>query len=330
MTDRPQKPLVAIIHRGGTQFAARDARLLEPHADVQRVDVRGPVSLWQSVLLAWKADAVLVWFASVHAVLPGLIARLHRRPFVIIPGGYEVAYVAEVGYGWQGSWPRRAFARWLLRSATTIIAVSPSISDLIRVAAPGVIPELAPNTVVPPKGNPLPPRDRAFDVASSIASASPSTQRNKGIDLILQAAALLPHRSFLLVGEVRRRFVPANVTVTGLLPPMEAESALGDARTYLQATRGYEAFGSAVLEAMARGTIPVVTEVGGMPWVVGGAGVVVGEGDASALAFGIERALESGLESRAHDRWETHFSPQRRVERLMTVLAIESRVNDSP
>jgi len=45
-----------------------------------------------------------------------------------------------------------------------------------------------------------------------------------------------------------------------------------------------EQFGYSVTEAMSCGVVPVVSDCGSLPWVVGDAGVVVPEGDAGALA----------------------------------------------
>lgn len=87
---------------------------------------------------------------------------------------------------------------------------------------------------------------------------------------------------------------------------------------------GCEAFGSALLEAMAQGAVPVVTEVGGMPWVVGTTGVTVVLDDTSALVDGIKVALEtepgSGMQQRVRER----FSADRRRASLASALRIGS------
>lgn len=52
-----------------------------------------------------------------------------------------------------------------------------------------------------------------------------------------------------------------------------------------------EQFGYSVAEAMSCGVVPVVSDCGSLPWVVGDAGVVVPEADPAALADGIADIL---------------------------------------
>lgn len=320
MTTLGARSRVVIVHRTGTSFAERDERLLSAVACVQRVQVKGPSDVLRSFAAALRSDAVLIWFASVHAVAPLIAARLRNHPVIIVPGGYEVALVAERGYGWQGSWARRRFVQSLLRWATSVAAVSPSIADLIRVASPGVIPVLIPNTVEDP-GTVPDLAERPYDVATALV---PEQEAIKGIDLLLQAAHHLPHLRFLIVGAVRAQNLPGNVTVTGLLSPLDAEERLGDARVYVQATRGFEAFGSALLEAMVRGATPVVTEVGGMPWVVADAGIVVRECDVTSLIDGIREALEHPRSQLARQRVLNRFATVQRVALLSQALHLST------
>jgi glycosyltransferase involved in cell wall biosynthesis len=54
-----------------------------------------------------------------------------------------------------------------------------------------------------------------------------------------------------------------------------------------------EQFGRVAVEAMAAGSVPVVSDSGALPSVVGDAGIVTPEGDAAALAVALERLLSS-------------------------------------
>ncbi|MGH9149187.1 MAG: hypothetical protein ACRD0F_02475, partial [Acidimicrobiales bacterium] len=69
------------MHRGAVPFAQLDGRLLAPLGNVVVVDGS---SVWGVVRAAWaaaRADAVLCWCASVHAVVPAVLCRWRRRPF---------------------------------------------------------------------------------------------------------------------------------------------------------------------------------------------------------------------------------------------------------
>lgn len=310
---------VLVLHRAGASFAARDAALLASGGrPTTRIDAQRWTSHLRAIRLTLGADSVLCWFASVHTVVPLLIARVRRIPFVVIPGSYEVAWVPEISYGWQGSVLRRALVRWILRGASDVVAVSPTIADLIRDAG-GVEPVLVPNTAGPTPSI-VPRPEPRFDVVTSAVLATEPARRRKGIDLVLGAARACPDLRFLLVGPHHDLEVPANVHVTGSLPPAEAEACLADAKVYVQATRGYEAFGSAVLEAMARGLVPVVSAVGSLPWVVGSAGVVVPADDVDALVAGIRQALRAGDPGAARERAASEFGAERRRRGLESLL----------
>jgi glycosyltransferase involved in cell wall biosynthesis len=142
------------------------------------------------------------------------------------------------------------------------------------------------------------------------------------MDLFVAAARRLPGRRFVVVGDFDWPGLPANVTVTGRLDPDSAEQMLGDARVYVQLSRGYEAFGSALLEAMARGATPVVTDVGGMPWVVGDAGWIVPSDDVDAIVAAIEAALECPRPEMSAERALTEFSTARRRSGLERALEL--------
>jgi glycosyltransferase involved in cell wall biosynthesis len=73
---------------------------------------------------------------------------------------------------------------------------------------------------------------------------------------------------------------------------------------------------------MARGATPVVTDVGGMPWVVGDAGYVVPADDVDALAAGIETALQNPRTELSAHRAVTEFSTTRRRAGLEEALEL--------
>ena len=317
------KTRVVVVHRGGASFARRDARILAgPDVEVRLVDVRRPSAILVSAREAWHADAVLSWFVSVHTVVPLLVARLRGRPVALIPGGYEVADAPEIPYGWRGSWWRRHAVALLMRMARRVLAVSPAIAESIRETAPGVSPRLVPNAIERPVESGVPASRRTYDVATSIISVDEPTRRRKGIDLFVAVAQRLPARRFLVVGDLDWPGLPANVHVTGRLDPDAAERMLGDARVYLQPSRGYEAFGSALLEAMARGVTPVVTDVGGMPWVVGDVGYVVRPDDVDAIVTAIESALAAPCAEASARRALSEFSIVRRRAGLCEALEL--------
>ncbi len=91
-----------------------------------------------------------------------------------------------------------------------------------------------------------------------------------------------------------RREAPANVRFLGPVP--EPRDAYAAADVFVLPSH-YEAFGLVLLEAMAQGRAVVATTAGGMPDVVGDAGVVVPPRDPDAL-----RGALAGMLSNAEER----------------------------
>jgi glycosyltransferase involved in cell wall biosynthesis len=144
--------------------------------------------------------------------------------------------------------------------------------------------------------------------------------REKGQDVALEAARLLPGVRMVLAGDghLRRALAaqaPKNVLLPGYVDDLRDFFAALD--LYIMPSRS-EAWGLAALNAMAYGLPVVASEVGGLPEVVGPRWLVP-PGDARALAEAIRRAAadrkllaEAGQAARER---AAKFSAERTVER---------------
>ena len=175
------------------------------------------------------------------------------------------------------------------------------------------------------------PRD-AF-VVGTVATM----RRVKGIDLLLRAAANcadLKNVYWLLLGpchdpEVARLAQDAQVRdrirMPGFLP--DAANLISAADLFVMPSR-YEALCRALLEAMAQGVCPVVSDAGGMKEVVrhGREGYVVARENVPALETAI-RELHTDpdrvatLATAARERVLSEFTPDRMVDRTLDLFA---------
>jgi glycosyltransferase involved in cell wall biosynthesis len=163
--------------------------------------------------------------------------------------------------------------------------------------------------------------------------------RLKGFDLLVRA---LPHIDadvrLLVCGEgperaalqrlAKRLGVADRVELPGWVPEPEKLGILADCLAYVQPSR-FEAFGLAVLEAMAMGAPVVASRVGGLPEVVGDAGILVAPNDPQALAQAInrlhrDRAARARLASHTRERTSA-FSWDRVSADLLNVYAEAAR-----
>jgi len=170
--------------------------------------------------------------------------------------------------------------------------------------------------------NPVAPADPvpggvAFGFAGRLA-------REKGVEVLRDAAARAPELSFRVAGDGPARLDwPPNVTLLGRLPPEVLARERAGWRAEVVPSLAGENCPHSVLEAFALGLPVVSSDRGGLPELVEGRGIVVPAGDAGALAAALRamdagRARELGALGRAFVRDEC--APGRIVRELVTVL----------
>ena len=141
----------------------------------------------------------------------------------------------------------------------------------------------------------------------------------KGIDTFLELAAEVPDYQFVLIGPNKAAMalfpnpLPGNVSVFERLPHHELNSYFEKASFYCQLSR-VEIFGIAIGEAMLNYCIPLVTNVGGMPEVIGDVGIIV-QRDVKKIAEEIRR-LENSDTSNQRENCQ---------ERILQLFSIEIR-----
>lgn len=141
--------------------------------------------------------------------------------------------------------------------------------------------------------------------------------REKGIDLIAEAARRHPEIGFRLAGAVGDpelvADLPPNVKMTGFLRGRDLEDFYERARFVVMASRCYEGFPMAILEAARHSRATVAPDHGGFTEIVSGTGVLFGPGDADSLAEAV-----SGL---WHDPQRAAALGRKAAERLRECYA---------
>jgi glycosyltransferase involved in cell wall biosynthesis len=316
-------PRILFVHNALQPFVAVDLNLLRERYAVQEWFVRSRainlVATWRAVR---RADLVFGWFASWHTFFPVLFARWLGKPSLMVVGGYDTARVSEADYGSQRGGIRQVIARRVIHNATHLITNSKSAcrETMSNVGVPrGKI------TVVY-HGFEMPTAewtDKA-NLVITVGGVGRTNLLRKGLLPFVQAAAHLPDLQFVLAGkwfddsiETLRAHAGANVTFTGYLSDADLQALYARASIYVQASL-HEGFGMSVAEAMLMGCIPVVTNVGALPEVVGDCGFYAADNSPQAVAAAIRQALaaDEALRQRARTRVLTHFSVAQRRQGL--------------
>lgn len=272
-------------------------------------------------------DVVFCWFASWHALLPVLFARMMNKPTFVVVGGYDVAKLPEAGYGSQRGGMRKMMAQTIIRGATHLIVISQSAQH-----------ETIQNTGCNPQkvslcymGVPEIPLGRLDERAKMVLTVGNVWRENllrKGLLPFVQTAAYFPEMLFVHGGkwqddsiEDLRCAASTNVQFRGYLTDDQLVDLYQRSAVYVQASL-HEGFGMSVAEAMLAGCIPVVTRYGALPEVVGDTGVYTASNEPRDIAEAIHAALtlNGTARQRARERVLTLFSLERRQQTLHRII----------
>jgi phosphatidylinositol alpha-mannosyltransferase len=184
----------------------------------------------------------------------------------------------------------------LLRSLARRLAAAAAVSPVAAAAVAGLVPCLqTPNGI---------------DVAAHRPEAAPDAHRvvfigrdepRKGLDVLLEAwpavRAEHPSAQLRVVGTERPE-APEGVAYLGRLDEERKRAELKSASVLCAPNLGGESFGLVVAQGMAAGCAVVASDIPAFRAVLGGDGVLVEPGSASALAGAVTRLLGDTGEAR--------------------------------
>jgi glycosyltransferase involved in cell wall biosynthesis len=310
-----------------TSFIREDITLLRKHVHVDHLMTRGLRAPIAVLMRMPRADVTFTWFASVYSCVVVALARVFGKPSVIVVGGVDASREPEIGYGiWLSPW-KSVLVRWAMRHATRLLVVDPFFEGEVRRLAgyDGTNIRYVPTGYNASRWRPEGVKEPM--VLTVAGCHDRARMKKKGVDLLFEAAGLLPATRFVVIGihahllEEVRRSAPANVEIIPFVAQEELLEWYRRAAVYCQPSYT-EGLPNSLCEAMLCGCVPVGTRVGGIPTAIAGTGFLVEYGNAQALSGALQQALaaDPGLGMRARDHIATNFSLERREQSLLQVL----------
>lgn len=160
--------------------------------------------------------------------------------------------------------------------------------------------------------------------------------REKGVDLIIEAARRNPQVPFKLAGAVRDGFkidgLPENVKLVGYLSGEALNDFFARARFFVMASRCYEGFSMTILEAAGYGKAMIAPDHGGFTEIIGKGdetiGLLTSPADVEALSAAVARLWNNSeftaeLGQKAHAKLINQYSTaviSRKWQQLLTGL----------
>lgn len=228
------------------------------------------------------SSMIYCWFADYHAFIPAVFAKLTRKPFYLVLGGYDVNYLPELGYGSFGSRFRAYCTRYALRNATCNLPVSENLAVEARKRAGNINLYILPTGYDPEKFTSVDEPKENMVITAAIVHEK-QTFLVKGLDRFLELARNTPGLTFVAVGIGREMLpdfepVPENLKLIPWVDQSELYKWFGRARFYAQLSRS-EGMPNGLCEAMMMKCIPLGMRVGGIPDVIAGTGYLLDEWD---------------------------------------------------
>jgi glycosyltransferase involved in cell wall biosynthesis len=324
------KPKVTLIYYSSlSSFIKNDGDILSRHFSLREVNLRSIRDIPELARAIGWCDLSFIWFAGKHAVPAVTLSKAFSKRSVIIAGGYDVAFEPEMNYGqFTLGWNEKANARFTLNNADAVLAVSKfTKGEALKRSSPKNL-SVVYNGIDTARFRPGGKKENLVLTVAAKGSTK-NMIRLKGVDTFIGAAASVPEARFEVVGlreedlsgEVN---IPENVDLLGRLDQEQLIDRYQRAKVCCQLSF-VESFGVALAEAMACGCVPVATQRGAIPEIVGDTGFYVPFGDVKRSAEGIRIALKSdglkpGLSEKARDRIKAYFTQEKREKELTRVI----------
>jgi len=310
---------IAFIFYPRSSFVKQDYESLSKDFYVEKIEYNSAKDAARMIKPIWRSNIMFSWFASGHSFAAVMLCKILRKRSVVVAGGYDVAFEPEINYGqYTLSKHKRTYADFVLKNADIILAVSEfTQAEVLARAKPKKIMVIYNGVNV----DKFKPKGEKENLVITVASGSGNVIKLKGLNAFLGAASQLPNVEFLVLGLSEEEIIELesesgeNVELCGYVSHDELVGFYQRARVYCQLSYR-ESFGVALAEAMACGCVPVVTDRGALPEVVGDTGFYAPYGDETATSEGIKKALTSDKGAMARKRIEDKFSMSKREREL--------------
>jgi glycosyltransferase involved in cell wall biosynthesis len=319
---RSRKIRVLFIYRHITEFIKRDIELLNTEFEVIPLPYENKYDIPRLLIEVIKSKVNISRFALGHATFAVIFSKIFRKKSIVMVSGYDVATVPELGYGIMLIPKRAKETKFALKHANVVTSESDSLRQDVNKYVKR-------NVQVIYQGfdsEKFSPEGKKEDMVITVGVIKRENLKRKGLEYFVLAAKELPHIQFVVIGKFLDNSVDylksissPNVRFTDYIDDIELIDYYRKAKVYVQIS-AHEGFGCSIAEAMLCECVPVVTDKGAIPEVVGDCGFYVPYHDVKASVLAIKEALSSKKGKEARERIKTHFTPGMRQDKLYGII----------
>lgn len=242
------------------------------------------------------AKRIVCQFAGLHSVLPVMLGRIFGKKVMLVAGGTDCVSFPSISYGNFAN-PRNAFfTRICFENCSLILPVHESLVDCEYTYQDRDFPRQGIRYFLPKLKTPIRIVYNGYDSRywnrgglekkkNSFITVlghlnSRFTLALKGIDLFIEAAKAYPEANFTIVGGsgIQLKNQPNNLILASNVWGDALVKLFAEQQFYVQLSMS-EGFPNALSEAMLCECVPIVSNVGGMPDIVGNCGFILQKRD---------------------------------------------------
>jgi glycosyltransferase involved in cell wall biosynthesis len=162
----------------------------------------------------------------------------------------------------------------------------------------------------------------------TVATLDSMSIKRKGVDKFISLARKLPEISFVVVGKKKSdaqeiiNAASSNVTFAGFVTQEELLNYYQQSKVYAQFSF-HEGFGCTVAEAMLCNCVPVVTDKGSLPEVVGEYGFIIPFWEEEKAIESVKSALQVSLKKKEqmYQGIKNRFAMNKREEKIVNLIS---------
>jgi len=329
---------ICFIGRMVSKFTKRDFDILAKEHEMLLIDsddYAGTSTMTQILAIVKavrRSDLVFSWFAGKYSAIAVVCCKLFNKKSVIVAGGYDVVYRPDINYGAFISARGRLNSTIALEHADFVVSISKSNQrELLEKLTPK-------KNVLIYNGVPVDEfygGNKKESMILTVGEVSKSNWKRKGLDNFVAMAEYFHENKFkgkfVICGQIQGNMIRKvssinlpNLKFTGWVPDSELLRYYQRAKIYLQLSR-HEGFGISVAEAMLCECIPIVSDQGALPELIGECGIVAPECvnlplKATTIKYVLNDKIHADFDLIARSRIIYNFSLKKREEELLKLL----------
>jgi glycosyltransferase involved in cell wall biosynthesis len=297
--------------------------------------------LWFLITNIYSSNVLVCFFGGYQSILPSLFGKIFRRPCLIVVGGTDCVSFPSINYGNFNKFFLGKVTCLSYRLAAFILPVHKSLvlnnytyqdADFDKQGFMNFCKGLkTPWEVVSFGFDPdkwVTSTQKIPNSFITVASwlENPYRAALKGVDLILEAAKKFPDAHFTIIGFPKDHKLPGNptnITTHAFVSNEELKDIYNKHEFYIQVSMS-EGFPNAICEAMTCGCIPIGSNVGGLPDIIGDSGYILYKRDVEEFKELLKKAISSDkkiLSEKARQRILINYPKDLREKQLLSLLS---------